>query len=324
MNLSIILTIYNKEPYLNRSLEALLSQDNTTSSDYEVIAVNDGSTDDSATVLNKYASHNPHLKIITQQNQGLSMARNNGVLHASGNYIWFVDADDVVSKKSVRLILEAIEQQPDLIPIYAITEGVDSIRNKINPQLLTGKEVLIESKWEHCGVFWIIKKQFLIDNELKFVPGIYHEDAEFTPRMLYLAQNVVVIPEILYTVYHGDQQSITEVPRPKRAYDMVDVVARLIDFFEKKGEQHSVIGKVMSNNNSGILNTALYVISCNEKAEWKKFNEYLYNKRLVLRSFHESNYFKYRLEGLLMNMFRKQYVSVFVMFRKIIERKSGK
>lgn len=66
--------------------------------------------------------------------------------------------------------------------------------------------MLIDAKWEHCGVFWIFRKLFLLENNLRFVPGIYHEDAEFTPRMLYFANKVIVLPEVLYTVFHGDEQ----------------------------------------------------------------------------------------------------------------------
>lgn len=319
MKLSIVLTVYNKEPYLRRALDALLNQHDVHDGDYEVLAVNDGSKDGSAAILEEYEQRNARVRILTQQNQGLSMARNNGMEAAHGEYVWFVDADDTISEQSVSLILNAMSSNPDVIPIYAETEGVDRVRNKISPDLVTGKDVLLELKWEHCGVFWVIRKAFLIENQLKFYPEIYHEDAEFTPRMLYLAQSIKVIPEILYKVFRGDEQSITKVPRAKRSYDMVFVVEQLMSFFEAHGEHRTAIDKVMCINNAGILNTALYVISCNDKAECDKFEKYMYGKRHVFYSFTGASKFKYLLEGYLLRLFPRNSVGVFRLVHKLID-----
>ena len=316
--LSIILTVYNKEPYLRRALDALLNQHDIHDNDYEVLAVNDGSKDGSATILEEYARRDARIRVLTQQNQGLSMARNNGMEVACGDYVWFVDADDTISEQSVSLILNASSSHPDVIPVYAEIDGIDKVRNKVGPDLKTGKDVLLEAKWEHCGVFWVFRKQFLVDNDLRFVPGIYHEDAEFTPRMLYLAQSVKVVPEILYKVFRGDENSITEVPRPKRSYDMVFVVEQLMAFFESHGEYRTAIDKVMCNNNAGILNTAFYVISCNNEAECDKFDRCLYEKRHILSSFSGASLLKYRLEGCLFRLFPRHCVRVFRLFRQLL------
>lgn len=318
MNLSIVLTIYNKEPYLHRALDALLNQHDVHEDDYEILAVNDGSKDGSAAILEEYAQRDARVRILTQQNQGLSMARNNGMEKAQGDYVWFVDADDTISEKSVSLIVEAMSSHPDVIPIYAVTNGIKTTRNKITPTVSTGKEVLIDAKWEHCGVFWVFRKDFLMENQLKFYPRIYHEDAEFTPRMLYLAQSVKVIPKVLYKVYHGDEQSITEVPRPKRSYDMVFVVEQLMEFFEAHGECRTAVGRVISNNNAGILNTALYVISCNDKAACDGFDKYIFEKRHIFHSFTNSPLLKHRIEGVLFCLFPKHCVGVFNLIRKLL------
>lgn len=318
MKLTIILTVYNKEPFLQRAFNSLLNQKDVQVGDYEILAVNDGSTDRSASILEDYVQRESCVRILTQNNQGLSMARNNGVDAALGEYVWFVDADDTISEKAVSLITQAMSTHPDVIPIYAITDGIKKIRNQISPNLITGKDVLIESKWEHCGVFWVFKKNFLIGNNLRFVPGIYHEDAEFTPRMLYLAGYIKVLPEVLYKVYRGDEHSITKVPRPKRAYDMVFVVEQLMAFFNEHGERNSIISKAICNNNAGLLNTALFVMSCNNKEERNKFNDYLYEKKEVLRSFSESSLKKNRLEGFFLRLFPKHCVNVFQLMRKII------
>ena len=96
MKLTIIITVYNKEHYLKRALNALLGQEGTVDGDYEILAVNDGSTDNSWAILKDYSIRDSRVHILNQNNQGLSMARNNGLDAAFGEYVWFVDADDVI------------------------------------------------------------------------------------------------------------------------------------------------------------------------------------------------------------------------------------
>lgn len=315
MILTIVLTVYNKESFLQRALDALLNQEGTNEGDYEVLAVNDGSTDGSAAILEEYARLDSRVRILTQQNQGLSMARNNGIEVALGDYVWFVDADDVIASNSVHLICGAIRSKPDVIPIYAKTEGIDRVRNRIDVRAETGKDILRGWKCEQCGVFWILRKDFLVDNNLRFFKGIYHEDAEFTPRMLYLAKTVKVIPEVLYFVYR-DPDSITQVPRPKRAFDYLIVSERLSNFVVENGETGTIIGKVIDGNTAQNINNALAIITKNSKEERKKFNREFYMKRkLFMRALKGAPQLKYHVEAFLFRLFPKQYVWVYNMMK---------
>ncbi|MBC1274400.1 glycosyltransferase family 2 protein, partial [Listeria booriae] len=90
-SVSIILPVYNVAPYLKACLDSLCVQ---TFQDFEVIAVNDGSTDESLTILDAYQGILPQLRIISQPNQGLSAARNRGLQEVSGEYVYFLDSDD--------------------------------------------------------------------------------------------------------------------------------------------------------------------------------------------------------------------------------------
>lgn len=309
MKLTIVLTVYNKEAYLPSAFEALLNQENTHKEDYEVLVVNDGSTDHSAAVIDEYAQRDSRVRVLTQANQGLSMARNNGCSEAMGDYVWFVDADDVISKKSVRLIITAMAAQPDVIPIYARTDGIDKIRNCITPDAHSGKEVLL-SRWEHCGVFWIMRRDFLINHDLRFLPGVFHEDAEFTPRMLYYAQSVCVVPEVLYVVYR-DPNSITQVPRPKRAFDCLTVAQHLNRFVEEKGERGTAIGQVLDYSISVIINNGFSVICQNPLEEQRSFNETFRTKTELLRALKASSHLKYRIEAVLFGLFPGKYVNIY-------------
>ena len=93
---SIILPVYNKEEYLDTTLSLLISQ---SFQDWELIIVDDGSTDNSSKIVRKYALSDSRIKIISQENRGVSAARNQGISNASGEWIWFVDADDVPNKE---------------------------------------------------------------------------------------------------------------------------------------------------------------------------------------------------------------------------------
>ena len=315
MKLSIVLTVYNKEPFLRRALDALLNQEGTYEGDYEVLAVNDGSTDGSSAILEEYAQRDGRVRILTQQNQGLSMARNNGVEPALGEYIWFVDADDTFSPRSVRLICDAMISQPDVIPIYAVTDGIDKVRNRVNPNLHTGKDILTKGVWEHCGVFWVVRKYFLLENNLRFMPGIYHEDAELTPRMLYFAESVHVVPEVLYTVYR-DPNSITQVPRPKRAFDCLVVADRLIKFFEQQDDVGAELKSMMNYRIAMIINDALFVISQNNIGEQHRFDDTFKTMPILLEPLKNAPVRKYRIEAALFRCFSGHYTAIYRLMKR--------
>lgn len=316
MKLSIVLTVYNKEPYLDRAFDSLLNQQNVQADEYEILVVNDGSTDGSARIVEDYSRRFERVRVLTQLNQGLSMARNNGTNAAWGDYVWYVDADDIISPQSVRLICDAIEFLPDVIPIYAKTEGIDRKRNCVPVNAVTGADILISGEWQACGVFYILRRCFLKENNLAFLPGIYHEDSEFTPRMLYLTKNVVVVPEVLYTVIH-EPNSITQVPRAKRAYDCLIVAESLFSFIKSKGDTKSIVAHAFFNYISNVINDALKVIVSNSEEEQKKFNRELQTKPELIGVMLETNVVRYLIEGILFKLFPGCYTHIYKIIKSL-------
>ena len=112
MKFSIIIPLYNKAPYVRKALETVCAQ---TYRDYEIIVINDGSTDNSAVVADEYlkATDGIDYQIISQQNAGVSAARNSGVAASSGEYIAFLDADDWWEPTYLEKMAKLIEDYPD-------------------------------------------------------------------------------------------------------------------------------------------------------------------------------------------------------------------
>lgn len=314
MKLSIVLTVFNKEPYLRKAIESLISYKGIYSDEYEILAVNDGSTDGSLAILEEYKNWDKRIRVLSQTNQGLSMARNNGIDASIGEYIWFVDADDVISDNAIEVLCKAIDTKPDVIPIYACTEGVNRIRNKISTSVKTGKDVLVERKWEDCGVFFILKRNFLNDRCLRFVPGMFHEDAEFTPRMLYEAQSVVVVPQVLYTVVRTPG-SITNVPNPKRAYDLLSVAEGNFSMIELNQLWCSKVGFSICYHGAASITNALNIVVQQNEIEQERFNNLIISKKNLIKMFLNSLNLRFMLFGVLLSLFPTKSVKIYRMLK---------
>lgn len=315
MELTIILTVYNKEKFLFDSFSTLLNQEGAANLEYEILVVNDGSTDGSATIIDSFAKKDSRVRVLTQCNQGISMARNNGIDAARGRYIWFVDGDDEISRDSVMHICMAMKSNPDIIPIYGQTKGIDSIRNAVEANIQSGKEILISNHWVLGAVFYVLSKSFLRKYDLRFLPNIYHEDAEFTPRMLYAADTVAVVPRVLYIV-NRDPYGITQMPRPKRAFDYLIVAERLSSFVMERKEEGSPIGCAIDGHSSQFINNAFNIICKNSRSYQRKLEKDFYKKRkALLRVLMSAPNTKYRLEAILFRLFPNHYLGIYKLLK---------
>ena len=104
LKLSIIIPVYNVEKYIEVCIESLYKQ-NISEDEFEVILINDGSTDNSLSILQRFEIQHTNITVISQRNQGLSVTRNNGIKAAKGEYILFVDSDDLIIKNSLKTLL---------------------------------------------------------------------------------------------------------------------------------------------------------------------------------------------------------------------------
>jgi len=233
---SIIIPVYNVEQYLRECLDSVFAQSFT---DFEVICVNDGSTDDSKVILEEYKAKYPSIIIIHQANKGLSAARNAGIKVAKGEYILFLDSDDWIEPDALKILVKK-QRGEDLICFNGrryFEDGTTEVPDEgIIEDNLTGweyynKYALVNRKFHfECAVSRIYKRLFLLQSNLFFEEGIYHEDNLFTPIVCYYAKNVKVIPYCLY-VYRIREGSITQRITSKHIFDTIHGANMLSDFF---------------------------------------------------------------------------------------------
>jgi len=236
MFFSIIVPVYNVEQYLRDCLDSVVAQ---TYTDYELICVNDGSTDGSQFILEEYQQKYPQITIISQQNKGLSAARNAGIQAAKGNYLFFLDSDDWIESNALEVLAQK-QAGEDMVCF----NGRRIFENDRPEQPETGISESGLSGWEYytkyalvprkfhfvCTVLRLYRREYMLKNNLFFEEGIYHEDNLFTPFACYYAQRVKVIPDSLY-VYRIREGSITQTVHLKRLFDMLIVANKLSAFF---------------------------------------------------------------------------------------------
>lgn len=238
MLLSIIIPVYNVEKYLRKCLVSCYDQD-IDLNEYEVIAVNDGSPDNSHIILEEYLGRYPNFKVINQKNQGLSTARNNGLEVAKGKYVWFVDSDDAITPDCLGGICKDLESGPDLLQIqfeYIFENGESIEAPKVYWNgTLSGKELTAEGGVPEPAQFTIYKRKFLQENNLRFTPGIYHEDCDFKYRCVWFAKVCRSHPKTVYSYLQRSEGSISKNFKLKNAEDYLFVVRGIIGFIKEYG-----------------------------------------------------------------------------------------
>ena len=189
LDLSIIVPVYNVERYIRPCFESIFRQ-GLNDSNYELIIVNDGSTDRSMEMIADIISQHDNIKVINQENQGLSVARNNGIVFAKGEYILMPDSDDLLIENSLAPLLKiALETKVDMVVADFIKmndkeianyHGINQYNIEVNEK--TGKEFTLEDLNPYQCYVWrsLFRRKFIIDNDISFIPGIYFEDVPFT------------------------------------------------------------------------------------------------------------------------------------------------
>lgn len=235
MKLSIIIPVYKVEKYVGKCLNSIFSQP-TDKSSYEVIVVDDGSPDNSIAEVEKFSCYN-NLVIIRQENKGLSAARNRGIRHAKGDYIWCVDSDDWVYSDSLCRILQVTENcKYDIIASFLTNvdesslKAMDEVPIYPHSKEYKGADFLFNGFKNTPSQRFIYKRSFLEQNNLNYYEGILHEDLEFCPRALYQANSVYLLDKPIYYYLQRKTGSITSSFNDKNFKSLYNVYNQLVKF----------------------------------------------------------------------------------------------
>lgn len=231
MKFSIIIPVYNVEKYLHETIKSVIAQ---TLLDFEVLLINDGSKDQSGKICDYYSEKYAFIKTYHKENGGQSSARNLGIVNSAGEYIIFLDSDDMISSNSFLADLEEKTiDNPDLIlykyqKYYDVDQNVadsefdypDLLDNNLNNNI----ERIIKNDAFYCSAWTkAIKANILRDKEVYFKNGIYAEDIEWYYRLLKHVKCIEIINKP-YIFYRQRENSITSTKSLKNIVDNANVI----------------------------------------------------------------------------------------------------
>lgn len=217
--ISIIITCYNNGAYIKECIDSVVNND-----EVEIIIINDGSTDNSLNIIDEYNN----IKVITTNNNGLSIARNRGIDESTGDYILFIDGDDYIDKHSINIIKNYINDNDfDLLLLnttkyYEFNNTYEKEILSINNEILDIPD-LINNKI--CGRAWrfLYKSELIKNNNLYFQEKLVYEDEEWVPKVIYYAKKIKYL-DIPYYFYRKSNNSITSNKTLNNIKDLIKIV----------------------------------------------------------------------------------------------------
>lgn len=230
--ISVIVPVYNVEEYLEECLTSIQHQ---TFTDIEVILVNDGSTDRSKEICERYCQQDSRFKLINQKNQGLSVARNRGVKESIGEYIMFVDSDDVVKENIVEVLLSYLKEDVDLVECNLTQNKEELQKNKPIRVVFEGNspESLIKciafKEVKFCAFTKLYRRELV--EKVPFLEGVIYEDVYTGMNYLKYIRKMVVVDLKGYH-YRVRPNSIMTTSFNEKNLDIITVGNQLIESFQ--------------------------------------------------------------------------------------------
>lgn len=244
MLISIIVPVYNVETYLSRCVDSICSQSYTN---LEIILVDDGSTDHSGDICDRYQILDDRIKVIHQRNGGLSEARNTGINMARGQYLAFVDSDDFVDVKFVETLFNLVLMHDAEIAMCDYHKGEEDKfpkgKRKHKIQMRVAEDMLRNwhgkyKRLETIACNKLYKRELFAESGIRYPKGYYHEDIQTTHLLVNEADKVVFTDEKLYYYFHR-KSSITSTGSAKRIEDCIYGQQKRYQWFKNNGYQRA-------------------------------------------------------------------------------------
>lgn len=236
--ISFVVPVFNGESLLDRCLTSIVSQE---FDDFEIIIIDDGSTDNTAMVIARWGEKDKRIRIITQENQGQGASRNRGISAASGQWIWFVDSDDYLAPNvlprivalatmhDVDVLVTAFEftfdnrpAEPCSPPWFAGTQ-LDPCRDEAT---FVGLACWTAQPWR-----LITRRKLLLENNIRFAEGVFYEDHPFAIKLMLIAKKVLADRSVSYC-YYQRSTSTTNV-KDSKAFDFIPIRRACIDLLRE-------------------------------------------------------------------------------------------
>lgn len=253
VTVSVVIPVYNVEKYLNECVDSMLKQ---TYSSYEIILVDDGSTDSSGSICDEYAAKDNRISVIHKANGGLSSARNAGLEKAKGKYVYFLDSDDYIVEQAIKSLAEKAENDSSDIVFFDAVSFADEEDNfKVSQNYIrkhsykTDKGAKVFSEMQkndefHSAVpLLFIKKDLLVKNHIRFKVGIYYEDMLFTYQVFCCAKVVSQCTNALYCRRYRSDSIMTSNKNTKHFISFTRVYEEVRNFSEDIGVADTAFAK---------------------------------------------------------------------------------
>lgn len=237
---SVIIPVYNVQDYLSECIESVLNQ---SYQNLEVIVINDGATDNSGDIINKYRDSDERIVAIVQTNKGIAESRNVGINHATGEYIYFLDSDDKIALNMFEVLIPQM-QSKNLEMIHFNAEAFSDeglsfdkkqyIRRRNEQELNSLKAFLETEQYSSSVCLYITKRKLLLSNKQRFITGILHEDEDYTFRLMGTASKQMFTEDVMFYRRYRKGSIMTSSRSLRNIQGYYKVFTSLANFYETK------------------------------------------------------------------------------------------
>lgn len=248
-DISVVIPAYNVEAYIERCVLSVVKGTfpSCTEESVEILIVEDGSTDDTGTICDSLEKKYDSVRVIHQQNGGLSAARNTGMAEAHGTYLLFLDGDDTLEPETLKTLYNTMEaEQLDALffgaievdePTGRIISETSYNRPHLTNAVMTGEQLFCEMvtsrNYIGCAVLYMVRKSLYEKQKLRFVPRLIHEDQVFTPQVLFAAKRAAYRNDLFYRRYNREGSIMRTVSHESETENYFRVVKELDEFVRK-------------------------------------------------------------------------------------------
>lgn len=271
---TVIIPIYNTEPYLKDCMDSILGQ---TLKDLEIICIDDGSDDQSLQILCEYAGKDDRITVYHQENCGQAVARNKGVKKASGEYVYFMDSDDVLQVDALENLYQRCrEEQLDALyfdaSVFYENEEIKKQHSQFEgsysrkgsyPRQCAGLEMFMKmvmlKEYRVIPGIQFFRRDFLEREEILFQSGVVHEDNDFTFRAMLLAKRAGYMKEAYFKRRIRSESTVTEEVNFAHVYGYFKGFLNMLNFVKEKDYPEDVLN---------VLNITIYNMLENAKKKY--------------------------------------------------------